>query len=466
MVDNSNRSLRIGNYPGGVATQQMSKKTSPDSTNERLSVDDLQIGMFVSELDRPWLGTPFLLQGFLIKNEKELSQLKTLCKSVMIDRRRSVGEHFSSFPRREAHILARNASRASSSWEENSEQGDSFFAVLRSLERLEPSAHRIKNTSTQTTSVEREIINSAPIIIDVHRALESIHQGQITSGKIEIDKVSGLVEEIATSIERNPDAMLWLSKLKSTDQYSYDHAVDVSVYLMIFGRFLGLDKIAVEQLGQAGMLQDIGKTRLESDILRKPTALSDKEFQHIQTHVAHTLEILADQSEFSSEVIRIVKGHHERYDGSGYPNSFKGDAIGLKAELSGLIDTFCAMTRHRPFRAAVSSQKALESLSSMRGKEFRPALVDQFIQCIGLYPIGSLVELNTGEVAVVIQQNQVRRLRPRLMILLGPDKSVEKRPISLDLMYDPQTPTGEMYRIIKALPSNAYGIDPAEFFLE
>jgi HD-GYP domain-containing protein (c-di-GMP phosphodiesterase class II) len=423
-------------------------------------VDDLQIGMFVSELDRPWLGTPFLLQGFLVKNEKEISQLKALCKSVMIDRRRSVGEHYSPPPRRAA------PPRAFSSSEQNTSEDDDFFAVVHSLNRLKPSAHRQKNNSTQTTSVEREIINSAPIIGDVHRVLESIHQSRTPSGRIEIDKVSGLVEEIAASIERNPDAMLWLSKLKSTDQYSYDHAVDVSVHLMIFGKFLGLDKNAVEQLGQAGMLQDIGKTKLEPDILRKPTVLSDKEFQHVQTHVAHTLEMLADRSEFSSDVITIIRGHHERYDGSGYPDSFKGDAIGLKAELAGLIDTFCAMTRHRPFRAAVSNQKAMESLSSMRGKEFRPALVDQFVQCIGLYPIGSLVELNTGEVAVVIQQNQVRRLRPRLMVLLGPDKSVEKRPINLDLMYDPKTPTGEMYRIIRALPSNAYGIDPAEFFLE
>src|SRR5690606_12448294 len=128
-------------------------------------------------------------------------------------------------------------------------------------------------------------------------------------------------------------------------------------------------------------------------------------------------------------------------------------------------DTYCAMTQQRVYSDAVSSQHAMETLNRLRGKQFRDVLVDQFIQCIGLYPIGTLVELNTGEVAVVIQQNQVRRLRPTVLVLLGPDKTVERFPRTLNLLMQPATPEGLPYRITQALPPDSYGIDPADFYL-
>jgi len=121
--------------------------------------------------------------------------------------------------------------------------------------------------------------------------------------------------------------------------------------------------------------------------------------------------------------------------------------------------------RQRSYCSAVSSQQALESLIHMRGTKFRAPIVDQLIQCIGLYPIGTLVELNSGEVGVVIQQNQVRRLKPRVMIVLGPDKSIERRPRTLDLIMEPACSTGAPYQIVRSLPMNAYGINPADFYL-
>jgi len=271
---------------------------------------------------------------------------------------------------------------------------------------------------------------------------------------------------MARSVERNPEAMIWLARLRSSDQYSYDHALDVSVHLMVFARFLGLSSKIIEQVGIAGLMQDIGKIDIPAEILNKPGNLTDEEYTLIQSHVASSLEMLLGQATFPNHVLEIVASHHERADGSGYPRRLKGERISFHGELAGLVDTYCAMTRDRAYGTAISSQKALEALIRTRGSKFRDPIVDQFIQCIGLYPIGSLVELNTGEVGVIIQQNQVRRLKPRLMILLGPDKSVERNPITLDLMMDPATPTGQPYRILHALPANAYGIDPGEFYLD
>ncbi len=439
-----------------------------DKNSEKIDVAALRIGMFVAGLDRPWLGTPFLLQGFLIEREEDLLQLRACCRYVFIDRRRSVGEHFSDKRHeRSAKRVSSPAPLSRPAPAQTRAHGD-FLAVTRRLSRRYPAdgAARIRTRPPDAGStLEEEMLYSATIVDDAHRTLEAIQQASDSSGIIALDKVCGLVEEMAASVERNPEALLWLTRLRTTDQYSYDHAVDVSVHLMVFGKFLGLGRRSVEELGQAGLMQDIGKVRIDPEILRKPSALTENEYRQAQSHVAASLAILAKHHEFSPEVIETVRGHHERHDGSGYPRSIGGDAIGINSELAGLIDTYCAMTRHRVFSPAISSQRALESLARLRGTLFRAALVDQFIQCVGLYPIGSLIELNSGEVAVVIQQNQVRRLKPRLLVLLAPDKSIERRPRSLDLIYEPATPTGEPYRIVKALPVNAYGIDPTEFFL-
>ncbi len=443
--------------------------SNTNSAFEAIEVEFLKLGVYVTDLDRPWLGTPFLLQGFLIEDEEQITLLQQLCRIVYIDRRRSVGDQYAAVVREreirrpratETTLVVDGTSGAASA------DGEFLTVARRVRERRPLSSSPRTRPSVSESGLEAELLYSAPIIDDVHRTLESIREGTDSDGNLDLARVCGLVDEMAAGVERNPDAMLWLTKLKITDQYSYDHAVDVSVHLMVFGRFLGLGRTAIEELGQAGLMQDIGKMQIDPEILGKASALTDEEYVEVQSHVASSLELLVGQHAFSSGVLSVIATHHERYDGSGYPRSLGGEHLTLHAELAGLIDTYCAMTRHRVFSDAVSSQKALEMLSRMRGVKFREAVVDQFVQCVGLYPIGTLVELNTGEVAVVIQQNQVRRMKPRLLVLLAEDKSLKRRPRNLDLILEPSTPLGEPYRIKCALPSNAYGIDPTEFFLE
>ena len=417
-----------------------------------LPTPDLKIGMFVSDLDRPWIETPFLLQGFLIETDAEIATLQQYCRSVTVDRSRSVGEAYSA---RSNSKDVRPPPPKPAAQRLSEAPPNDFVAICRQLRR-EPVSRRYAtepplDPNTRQSRLEAELLYSAPIIDDLKKTLGSVHDAIAKLQSASINEVGAQVAELARGVERNPDAMIWLARLRSTDQYSYDHAVDVSVHLMVFGRYLGMPTAGIEQIGLAGLMQDVGKIHIPSEILNKTTPLSDEEYTLIQSHVASFLEIVAS--------------HHERADGSGYPRRLKGERICFHGELAGLVDSYCAMTRERAYGPAISSQKALESLIQMRGTKFREPVVDQFIQCIGLYPIGSLVELNTGEVAVVIQQNQVRRLKPRVIILLAPDKSVERHPITLDLMLDPPTPNGPPYRIIKALPANACGIDPAEFYL-
>jgi HD-GYP domain-containing protein (c-di-GMP phosphodiesterase class II) len=234
---------------------------------------------------------------------------------------------------------------------------------------------------------------------------------------------------------------------------------------MIFGRYLGLGDESITTLGMAGMLQDVGKLRLPVRLLQKSGAASEREYEIFKTHVDFSLQILSASSQASPQMLEIVRRHHERCDGSGYPAGLKGDAVGLMAEIAGICDVYCALTRERPYGEASSSQVALDTVRVQRGVQFSESTVDQFVQCIGLYPVGTLVELNSGEVAVVVAQNRIRRLKPRVMILLGPDKQPNPYPHTLDLLYDLPTSTGTPYVIVRALPPGAYGVEPSEFYL-
>lgn len=429
---------------------------------------ELKLGMFVSSLDRPWLETPFALQGFIIDDESQIATLQQYCSHVVIDPTRSIGDYFTEPAIQEPGSLHEPANTVRGEAEARRE-AEGFLKITREFRgkihtRRLPLVPRIKPADGRSR-LTSELRYSAPIVDDVLHTLHSIQKAIAIGGAIDVKRVDALVDDLATSVERNPDALVWLTRLKRTDQYSYDHALSVSVHLMIFARFAGLDHEQVRRLGTAGLLQDIGKLHLNQKVLSKPGPLDEAEMAHAREHVTHSVSILREQPKPDPEVIAIVEAHHERFDGSGYPRGIRESAISLTAEMAGLVDTYCALTQDRAYRKAVSNQTAMEQLNQMRNKEFRDALIDLFLQCIGLYPVGTLVELNSGEVAIVIQQNQVRRLQPKVLVLLAPDKSLDKFPRMLDLLMQPAMASGERYRIAKALPENSYGIDPREFYL-
>jgi HD-GYP domain-containing protein (c-di-GMP phosphodiesterase class II) len=176
------------------------------------------------------------------------------------------------------------------------------------------------------------------------------------------------------------------------------------------------------------------------------------------------VQLVAAARDLPDGVVEIVETHHERQDGTGYPRGLKGSDIPIDGAIAALVDSFSALTSSRPYAEQASPSNALNLMHKLRGKLFHEALVEQFIQCIGIYPVGSAVELNTGEVALVIAQNLVRRLQPRVMVILD----AEWRPVTqriLELVKDPRTPSDEPYRIRRTLPKDKLPIDPSEFFL-
>lgn len=441
-----------------------------------VSTQDLRIGMFVADLDRSWLGTPFVLEGFLIKSQDDINTLRKYCQFVHVDHSRSTGEHYKTQSqwRPEQH-----RARVTEMPKAPAVQRD-FHKVLLSLQKQEKEKSPKREVRLaqlrsrpipqlqpydQLSDVEEELLYTAPFFEELRDSLSSVAEALKADGIPDYTLIKENLTEVVRSVQRNPDAAIWLTRLRSTDHYTYDHSLDVSVHIIVFGRYLGMSEDTLQMIGLAALMLDVGKSRISAEMLAKIEPLEPAEFEHIKAHVAESVQIYKSTSAYDRNILPIIAQHHERHDGSGYPNGLAGRDIYLHSEMAGIIDTYCAMIRLRPYRAPISTQRGLEHLVKVRATQFRDTLVDQFAQCIGIYPVGSIVELNSGEIAVVVAQNQVRRLKPRVMILLAPDKTPDRRPRTIDLIYDPATPTGEVYRIIRALPSDAYGIDPKDFFL-
>jgi HD-GYP domain-containing protein (c-di-GMP phosphodiesterase class II) len=394
----------------------------------QVPVEKLTIGMYVSKLDRPWTETPFAFQGFMLKSNKQIDVLKKYCKYVFVDPekedRREIGKAT-------AEELAKI-------------RGTTVYKEVASVEVELPKA-------------QNAYVSSKVVMQELSRAVE-------IGNAIDSSRSHEAAAQITESVVRNPDAMALLTKLQESSGATLSRAVGISVMMTIFGRFLQLPVEQIHLLGMLGLLQDVGKLKLPPELATHGPATAE-EVELYRTHVNHSFRILSSTPHLPPELPGLASLHHERYDGSGYPRGLRGDAIELLGLIAGIVDAYDTLTAPRPFGENLSPGNALSILFKERGKQFHHALVEQFIQCIGVFPVGSVVELNSGEVAIVIAQNMVRRMQPRIMVVqdvLGNRLIPFKM---LDLMKEPKVRPDEPYRIQRTLEYDAVKIDPRELFL-
>jgi HD-GYP domain-containing protein (c-di-GMP phosphodiesterase class II) len=394
----------------------------------QISVEELRVGMYVEELDRPWLETPFTYQGFPITSDAHIKMLKSLCKTVFIDvdRESTIDTH---------------RKRASGAVPLH---GTTIHPVGRPVE--------------QELYVARDIFVACEA--SIAKAVESLK----VEGNLDLEPLKHSVADMTRSIERHPDAMMLMSKIRAKGSYELGRAVDVSVLLITFGRFLQFSSDRLELLGLAGLLLDIGKVKIPDEILRKKGILTAQEYEVAKQHVVYSVELVREAG-LPREIEDVIVQHHEREDGSGYPRGLRGPQISIDGALAGLVDTYSALTSVRSYAAQASSSNALGKLHAQQGRLFLQALVEQFIQCIGIYPVGSVVELNTGEVGIVVSQNLARRLQPHVLVILDRDQKPLRTQVMLDLMKDPKATADEPYRIRRALAKDKLPINPQDFFL-
>lgn len=388
----------------------------------KLNVSELTIGMYVSGLDRPWSQTPFPLQGFYLRDLDEINQLKALCNHVYIDVEKGRGPIAANLktlgPTLRNRINGRDQKRSTLA------EPVAPLKIQRNVYRdIQPLQKEVKRARQLHQKVYGAVVE----------VLDQLERNQLQSASL--GETKRVASEMVDSVLRNPDAFTWLSRVQEKDEYTYSHAVRSSVWAILFGRHIGLPKRDLDVLALGVLLKDVGKVLLDDALLAKEERTPEEEKVY-QNFVELGADILRKTPGVEPRVISVVKTHCERLNGSGFPQGLQGDKIPLLGKIAGIVTYYDHVTNPRGSRHPIAPSKAVAKLYELRNIQFQEELVVEFIRAIGLYPTGTLVELSTGEVGVVVEQNFERRLKPKVMLVLDACKIPLDEPTLLDLSED------------------------------
>ena len=394
---------------------------------------DLKKGMYVAELDRPWLDTPFLFQGFRITNSDEIKEISGLCDFVFVDTEKST------VPVQGMHSATDRESIPKADQE--------------TLRIIKP-AESYSNNFEDEYPVARSIYQRAQ---DMASALFT----DVRMGKsLDIEETRVVVNQMVDSIMRNPDALVLLSSLSKKNDLLAAHAMTVCTLSLAFGRYLGLDRTTLADLGMGALLHDIGETKLPDMLLNRKDDLSDEQRVMLQSHTSIGTMIVKKLAGVSERVIAIIRDHHERADGSGYPAKVDNSGLDICTRIVSIIDTYDSITSGVHGREKIGLDVALKFIYSWREGLFDAVLVEKFIQCIGIYPIGSTVELRSGHIGVVISSQPDARLFPKILLVLDSagEQLLPPKTMNLALFRD-KGAEGNGYEVKRLVDPLAYDID-------
>lgn len=379
------------------------------------------IGMHVVGLNRPWQEVPVLFQSFVIETEEQIDVLCAHCEWITVE---ELGCHEPS--REPAPVPVHPPKR---------------LDVKRPLAEELPQASRRYHQA-------RDYVDT--LLLDIANNRE-----------VSLADARQIVRSCVGSITNNANAMFWLSRIRHQHSYTAEHCVRVGLLAITFGRYLGLPERDLETLGLSGMLHDVGKMRIPNEILNKPGALTRYEWARMRRHAEYGFQLLGAEHELEEAVREAALSHHERLDGKGYPRALQASAIGRITRIITIVDAYDAMTSDRAYRKGMPASEALRVLFRYRGTQFDESLVEDFIRMIGLYPPGTLVELNTGEVAVVLATRPLHKLHPLVEVVLDADGQL-CHPHPIDLSEQAAIGGPKASEIIRALPDGATGFSLAE----
>ncbi len=392
---------------------------------KKIHVGDLRVGMYVCELDREWLDTPFIMQGFLIEDPEDIDIISEYCEWVYIDT--SYSEKISS---------------------KSSNTGTASFAsnALPPQVSLEDEHKQAYQSFRKARSITRSL-------------LDDIRLG----GALDSQAAKETVSDCVKSVLRHPDALLWMTKIREEREYTAEHCLNVCILSIAFGKELGMNPQELENIGLCGFLHDVGKMRVPVEIIDKPAALTPKEMRMMKAHTVHGRNLLLSTSSLYTGAIDVAYSHHERMDGQGYPRKLPAAGISYYARIVTLVDAYDAMTADRCYSPAKTSTEALKIIYNGRGKQFDEKLALKFIKTIGLYPAGSIVELFSGEVAIVIETNQRMRHLPKVIIILDSNKELLKKEKVADLSAIEDGTLPKRYLIKQVWRDGSFGIQLREY---
>lgn len=373
---------------------------------KKIHLSQLRVGMYIADLDCGWMAHPFWLSKFMVKTQQQIDMLHSegICE-FYIDTDKgldvAVGIHIDD--------VNKNLDQEINKIIEDTVQVNAPVSFAVEFVRA------------------KEIVLRTGII--VRNVLQDARMGQY----FDVSPLYEIADELVSSLDRNPVALNVLSRVKEKDDYTFHHSVSVGLLMMVLNHYLGASRQTIIDVGIGGMLHDIGKTRVPAVILNKPGKLSADELAIMKLHVNYSANILAEHDILSDTTRAIVLEHHERFDGSGYPNALKGDEISLFGQQAAIVDVYDALTSDRCYHVAMSAPSAIRKIFEWSKYHFNPEVVKGFVRCFGIYPVGTLVALESGRLALVKEHNEQDLSRPKVLAFFDAKKNANIKPQLIDL---------------------------------
>lgn len=396
----------------------------------KISVRDLLPGMYVVDLHKRWLDHNIWQSRFPVRDAAQVDRLVAEgIAEVSIDTDKGLD-----LPAPPEPIIGPGAVEGP-------------FIPLAERIRAEP----------RSVSLGEERRRAGRLLAEAGRTVSELMLAARGGAAVDAARLEPVIGKMLESVLRNPDALVPLARLKRQEAYATGHAVATAALIIALGRQQGLPAPELEKLALGAMLKDIGQSAIDARLITKPGMLSQSEYSVVQSHVEEGLAVLEATSRLSETSVAVVLEHHERYNGSGYPYRMAGEGITPAGRMAAIVDAYDAMTSDRPYRAAISPSHALRQLFDQGGSQFDPALVAAFVRTVGVYPVGTLVLLESGHLAVVEALHADNPLSPLVRVIYHSGRRQYVTPVEVDLARK----IGNHYgRIVQAESYERWGISP------
>jgi HD-GYP domain-containing protein (c-di-GMP phosphodiesterase class II) len=372
---------------------------------KKIDASQLKVGMYIHDLSCDWMTHPFARNRFLLTEDEEIGKIRAAgIHDVVIDNTRGLDVQ-------DAPTLAEAAA-----------QTEAELTVIAA-----------KPVIVTRVSLGEELQRAAMIRHQATGLVRTVMQDARLGKAVELDQVSPVVQSITESILRNPGALMGLLRIKNADDYTFLHSVSVCTLLVAFCRSRGMDAATTYEAGLGGLLHDTGKALVPDSILNKPGPLTPEEFDIIKQHPRNGYELLKKIEGIGPIPLDITLHHHERYDGSGYPDKQAGAAISELAQMAAIVDVYDAITADRSYHKGISPAEALRKIYEWSKFHFNPAYVQEFMRCVGIYPVGTMVMLESGRLGVVIEPHETNLLAPKVNVFFNSKSKVYIKPETVDL---------------------------------
>ncbi|MGF6275884.1 HD-GYP domain-containing protein (c-di-GMP phosphodiesterase class II) [Massilia sp. UYP11] len=400
-----------------------------------IDASELKLGMAIHDLDCGWMEHPFIRSRFVIRSDEEIKKIRRAgIRGVVIDCERGIDV---SYAPPLAVTLAKTETQLQRVAEEN--------------QQLRPSQCSLTDEQGRAVHVKRQAIEV------VRTVMKDARLGRA----IEIDNVEFAVQRITDSVFRNQGALLGLLRIKNKDNYTFLHSVSVCTLMVAFCRSRGLADDVIVQAGIGGLLHDTGKALVPDNILNKGGRLTDEEFEIVKCHPRDGYHILKNSPDIGEIVLDITLHHHERRDGTGYPCKQREDDISELAQMAAIVDVYDAITSDRSYHKGICAAEALRKIYQWSEFHFNPILTQEFMRCVGIYPVRTLVLLESGRLGIVIESHESNLLTPKVRVFFNSKTRAYMPPATVDLSRPVGFGGGD--KIVSFEKPEAWGIDVKRF---